>query len=570
MNRRNRMKGVVLGGLVWLLAIAGVAQAQEVETDAADVEDLTLEVAEEETSIADWFEIGLEYRLRNMRVDPFELSEVSVRDVSWSEQRGRIDMSFNHPSVGSLVLQADILDGVLLGDNGYFGSELSPTSGVTMLVRSPNNVGWEVGLPSEADPLDPDAYIPVFNEIEPIRINRLFAEIRLPFGLLRFGRQPMVEGPYLAVHDGSRSNRWGVSDFSDTSDRILFATKLDQAIGLLVNGEEHEHDFSKDRGVFLAFGLDWLNQGDLTLNNDNTMQVPISVFWKVPEADWLGMDVRDFEIALTAVHVFNEKFQTAIWSLPTRIQGVFGPFAAAIQFSVVLGETREVSEGFAVLTSTDAVIQNVRGLGVNAVFDYTIGPVMLTLEFDYATGDEDPRPGTDLTTYSFSRDLNVGLLLFEHLLAFESARSAAVGIENLASLDADSFPVTEIDTDGRFTNAIAVFPQVLVNVVDTPKHHFHARAGALIAWAEAGVVDPILTVLAEDGNWISDDAVNFHGGDPGDFYGTEFDLQLQYAFQEVFFWTIEGAVLLPGNALEDEHGHAVNAFLVENRLELVF
>ena len=80
----------------------------------------------------------------------------------------------------------------------------------------------------------------------------------------------------------------------------------------------------------------------------------------------------------------------------------------------------------------------------------------------------------------------------------------------------------------------------------------------------------IATVLAEDGHEISDDAVNFHGGDPGDYYGTEIDVQLQWIYQERFHFTLEGAVLLPGSSLKDEHGHAVNSFLVESRFLYVF
>ena len=93
-----------------------------------------------------------------------------------------------------------------------------------------------------------------------------------------------------------------------------------------------------------------------------------------------------------------------------------------------------------------------------------------------------------------------------------------------------------------------------------------------MAWPEAklGAVDPVMTSLSEDGASIADDAVNFHGGDPGSYYGTEFDLQLGWTFRRNFHWTVEGAALLPGSSLEDENGDAVPSFLLENRLEFVF
>jgi len=91
-----------------------------------------------------------------------------------------------------------------------------------------------------------------------------------------------------------------------------------------------------------------------------------------------------------------------------------------------------------------------------------------------------------------------------------------------------------------------------------------------MAWPDAGVVDPVATILARDGNRIDDDAVNFHGGDPGTYYGTELDGQLTWAFRERFLWTVEAAVLFPGDALEDENGDAVTAMMWENRFEVLF
>jgi hypothetical protein len=168
--------------------------------------------------------------------------------------------------------------------------------------------------------------------------------------------------------------------------------------------------------------------------------------------------------------------------------------------------------------------------------------------------------------------MNVGLLLFEHVMAFETARSVAVGIENLSGIETDSFPLTEVRTEGRFTNALAFFPQLYIDLMKRPDHNIHTRMGVLMAWAATagGVVDPIITSLNDVSGNIADNAVNFHGGRPGRYYGTEFDLQLGYRFRDNFYWTLEGAMLLPGDGLHDEHGLAVRSFLVENRFEFLF
>ncbi len=512
-------------------------------------------------------EAHIEYRTRGLYINPFELSGTAVRDGYWVEQRLRSDLRLQHNEKVSLTLQIDALDGVLFGDNGTFGKVPAPNSGLTIASKRPNEVGWGIGLKPGADPLNPDSYVPVLEPRRALQFNHIYGDAVLPMGLLRIGRQPMKYGPGMTVHDGSRSNRWGVSTFSDVADRALFATKLDEVVYRLVKGKSHTFNPSMDEGVFLAVFYDWMSQGTLDQYSDDLGKMGFALQWKQPKLETFGLCWRDILLSANVVSLRNDAFDTDIYSFPMRAQAGLGPLWLQLQYTVHTGTTREVSEGFAVLSSGDAHIQELQASGMQAIIDYKAGPVTITFEVDYASGDDDPRPDTPITSFTFARDSNVGLLLFEHIMAFESARSAAVGIENLSSLDAPSFPLTEISTEGRFTNAFALFPQIRIDWVDGPVHQLHTRLGALFAWpaASGGVVDPIATILAEDGHDISDDAVNFHGGKPGNYYGTEIDLQIEWTYQKYFLWTLEGAVLLPGNSLFDEHGHGVTSFLIESR-----
>ncbi len=510
---------------------------------------------------------NLEYRTRGLYINPFELSGTAVRDGYWVEQRLRSNLRLHRNQKVSLTLQLDALDGVLFGDNGTFGQVPAPNAGLTIASKRPNEVGWGIGLRPGADPLDADSYIPVLEPRRAIQLNHIYGDAVLPLGLLRIGRQPMKYGPGITVHDGSRSNRWGVSSYSDIADRVLFATKLDQVFQRLAKGKSHVFNASMDEGIFLAVFYDWMSQGTLDQFSDDLGKMGFALQWKQPELKTFGLCWRDILLSANVVSVQNDSFDTDIYSFPLQAQAGLGPFWLQVQYTLHTGSTREVSEGFAVLSNGEPHVQDLHASGMQAILDYKAGPVTLTFEVDYASGDDDPRPDTPITSFTFARDSNVGLLLFEHIMAFESARSAAVGMENLNSLDAPSFPLTEISTEGRFTNAFALFPQLRIDWVDGPTHKFHTRLGALFAWpaADGGVVDPIATILAEDGNDISDDAVNFHGGKPGDYYGTEIDLQMQWTYHEYFLWTLEGAVLLPGSSLKDEHGHGVTSFLIESR-----
>ncbi len=555
------------------------AFAQDPPDTAASAQDETLEpqfeVIDPVTSPPPkkWdVDAGAETRLRSLRIDPIELSGTDINVIHWSEMRARLDASVRRAGIGAVTIQLDALDGVLLGDNGQFvGPPPNSNTGVSLSAKKPNLTRWEVGLRGE-DPLDRDAYGPVLAPIAPIEINHLYADVNLPFGLLRFGRQPLNYGATITSHDGGRHNRWGVSTYSDSVDRILFGTKIDEAVKAMI-GSKEPADLSLDNGVLLAVFHDWMKQDDIAFFKDDLRQIGVAVQWRKREADWFGAAWSDFLLSMGAVRLRNVKFDSTAYGFPTFFSTQVGDVELEAQYMFITGASNEISEGFAALASKPSVRQDIIGHGARGVVDWHVGPVTLTLEGDYASGDDDPRSTTAVTSFSFARDLNVGLLMFEHIIAFESARSAGVGIENLSGADVESFPLTEASTEGRFTNAIAAFPQVRIDWL--PKrldHKLHTQIGVLLAWSAAsgGVVDPIMTSLAEDGNRIDDDAVNYHGGRPARRYGTEIDLQLGYAFKDNFFFIVEGAALFPGPALWDENQDAVNSYLVENRFVLAF
>ncbi len=511
------------------------------------------------------------YRLRSLEINPLDLSGERVTRTRWTEQRLRLDFSYDVAKVGRVVVQMDALDGVVAGDNGQYGEDPSPNNGVGLAARWPNTTRYQVGLLPGGDPLNPDDYGPVLVQADVLEFNYAYGEVRLPFGLFRFGRQPASEGGNLSVHDGGRHNRWGVSNFSDAADRILFATKLSEAYYVATQGPGYVPDVSLDNGIFIATWWDWLNQGSAISTSDNLRQQGVALQFKRKRADWFGAEWRNLKFNTYFVYMYEERFASEIYAFPLQIGGEVGDFRLSFQSTLIRGKTREISEGFAVLTSREPQSQNMVAQGFQLQTDYKTGPATWTLELDYASGDPDPRPETDITSFSFSRDFNVGLLLFEHVLAFETARSVGLGNENLASLGAPSFPLSEVQSDSRFTNAMAIFPQVKVDWVDNFKHKFHTRFGVLFAWPDnGGVVDPIVTALNLDGTEVKDDAVNFHGGKPGSYYGTEFDVQLQWEYRKFFTWTVEAAYLQPGSSLEDEHGQAADAYLLENRFGVAF
>lgn len=507
-------------------------------------------------------EVHPAYRARFLRIDPLELSGVNAKDVRWVEQRLRVDASAGVAGTAAIHLQVDVLDGVLWGENGSFGREPHVASGLGIASKTGNLAGWNVGLLPGGNPLDMDDYGPVLRPVAPLHVNYAYGEVLFPVGVLRIGRQPMADGASLATHDGRMGrNLWGVSSNHQSADRVLFGTKISELFRLLVEGDEYTPDTRLDRGVLLGLAYDVLVQDDIISAEDDLRGFAAQLSMKLDESDFLGPAIKDMELTGTVRSLWDERFRTSILAFPVRAGATLGPIDLRADMVIVDGSTRELAAGFAEFTSEEVEDQSLEAMAARVQARWSPGPMHFLAEYSYASGDEDPRVTTPQTSMSWARDSNLGLLLFEHALAFQSARSAAVGIENLRQLDADSFPLTEISTDGRVTNVHALFPQIFWDA--TPS--LRLKSGVLFAWTDVPALDPIQTSIALDGDAIDDDAVNFHGGQPGTYWGTEVDLGLEWMFRDVFQVALEAALLLPGDALHDENGDAVPSWMLETR-----
>jgi hypothetical protein len=245
-----------------------------------------------------------------------------------------------------------------------------------------------------------------------------------------------------------------------------------------------------------------------------------------------------------------------------RLRLTHGPFTLRANAMLIRGHTRELSAGLAKLTNDRVTDQRLEGLGAEVQLELRVSDFTFLAQWAFASGDADPRSGGPQKSFSWPRDNNLGLVLFEHTVNFQSARSAAVGIENLRQLESESFPLTELATEGRVSNVNALYPQVFWDPTDS----LRLKVGALFAWSAVPVVDPIRTLLAFDGAEIEDDALNYNGGKPGNYWGTELDLGVEYRYREFFEAVLEGGILFPGDALEDENGDAVPSWLIELRM----
>lgn len=494
-----------------------------------------------------------EYRANAVTIRPLELSGVRDRHFSAIEHRLRLDGTVDWEDKVRITTSIDALDGVLWGDNGTRDDDV-PTGGANVATTNPNEAVTCVSLRPGALPTEPSSYAYGLCPGEPVTIRRLYGDVMTPIGLLRIGRQPFTEGASVSVNDGDgRRNRFGFSRRGNSVDRILFGTKPLEAFK-----PPSERDTSQDRGVFLILAYDRLVTDSPQRFSDDLHGWITAVRWVEPTHP-LG---RDFEGRVYHSFRWSQDNDTAVSAFGGRVMSKLGSdFSAGAEASLIVGSTREVGDALRVITNDPSVVQPIRQFGARGVVRWDKPKYTLYLEADYASGDSDPQPRTALTQFRFAEDTNVGLLLFKHVLAYQSARAAAAGVALLRSLDAPSYPLDQVATRGSFTNAVALFPQVDVR----PTDDLLLRGGVLFAWAPAPVIDPIGSLQRRDGLRIDDDLVNFAGGRPGSYYGTEIDLRVQYRMYEHFAADLEGAVLFPGSGLEDDNGDAVRSYLVQAR-----
>jgi hypothetical protein len=500
------------------------------------------------------FRGGAEYRAQLVYVNPISLNTENAREVSWIEHRLRLDGSADWRDKVRIVFSTDVLSGVLWGDNGAYGGTPSSNSGTHVDAKNPNVSLPCVALRAGGSALDPQAYGYTVCPAEVFTVRKLYGDVVLPFGLLRVGRQPVNVGSGIQAVDGDgRANRFGVANAGNYVDRILFATKPLEALK-----PAHLRSSSPDQGLILALAYDRYVTGDPQDLGAAVNQWDTALRFGAPR--WAGG--RDLLLSAYHAYRWDGQFSTKIQSFGLRAMSRFGDFHVGIDAATNLGTTQEIAAAYKVISNDPVVDQTVRGVGARAVVRYDRRFFTLYLEGDYASGSDDPEARAPLTQFTFATDANVGLLLFKQTLAFQTARASAAGVAVLTQLGAPSLPAQAVATQGAFTNALAVFPQVDVR----PLPGLLLRGGVLVAVAPAKVIDPIGSLEQRSrGIPLANALVNFAGGTPGNFYGTELDGRLQYRLYEHFLLDLEGAVLFPGNALRNQDGYAVRSGLFQAR-----
>lgn len=465
-----------------------------------------------------------------------------------------------------LIGQLDVLTGVLFGERAH-------------------------GTSADATPRDD------YNGFGNIQARWLYAQYRLPFGVVRVGQQPNHWGMGILANDGDHPTLFGDYRYGSISERILFATKpggQDSDFLVALAGDIVYRDQNARltrgqqavQGVLAAFyehGYNRLGVFSTLRHQQNDKTSGSDLFPYTDEIDALAVDVHGRFATQVPGHdafLFAEAeaayiagstnvLRTADQALDqskTSIRSYGGAAQVGIVHrSFATGVWADAEATNAEKRDASAKATSLHYLGRPSARGVPYGDLVAQLEVGYASGDADPYDGTQ-RRFVFDPNHRVGLILFDEIMRFQTARSATAAQDPLLTNANRPTPgVDLLPSNGGVFGAQYVNPTFIYR----PRHFFDVKAGMVIAQSTAEVVDPYR--LATQGSYV-----NYRGGDRHKKdLGVEVDagfegrFPLDYDLKAVL--GAQAGVLFPGSALENADGDRLPPqWIVIGRLGLLF
>lgn len=473
-------------------------------------------------------------------------------DARMMVQRLRIQPGINFENRAKFYFQTDVLDNVVWGDNQSIAS-------TALFAGSPTNTGTK-GL-----------------ETDTFKINRAWMEFSLPVGLIRMGRQPSHWGMgLLANHGDGFDDTFGENHYGSTNDRFVFATKpiaiaqtiagktpddipFFVVIGVdrlaedpLVQYYGYQCAQSNSDGSSIAEGADNYDarcdpggDGYHTLTHDYTEdreEGQRNANW------WADQDDDVWEMVYAAIYrgegitLAGSKADLTIGSyFVNRIQDetASNVLIADAYFKFLWRGIYLEAEGLTIQGKTNAIVlpgalnEDESGIldpetgldqalykeaniwGYVARAGYKQEAYSAIFETGFASGDDNVADA-NFTGRPLHPDHNVGLLLYEEVLAYVTAATWTTGAEGLWS-------------NGGVYNSRYIYPQVTWR----PMNNWEVIGAWLMAWPHKPDGSRILCAPDDDVECSSTTAT-------ASSLGWEADLAVKHRFHEHVLFSLEG------------------------------
>ncbi|MCA9773231.1 MAG: hypothetical protein KC466_12535, partial [Myxococcales bacterium] len=467
------------------------------------------------------FEAHGDYRFRAAYLSGFDVDAFGTRTPHdwYGEHRLRLEPSLSFWDTVRLKSQIDVWNGQLWGD----------TTGRRHLIYS------------DRDRRDNDGF-----DADRFRVRKLWLEIRTPIGEIRGGRMGSYWGLGLLANDGDGyRNDWGDARFGDIVDRVLFATK---PVNLVTGGATDLNwiiAFAYDRVVDDDFA-NHVEKSELDLfrlfngnagEQDRADQYIVSTLYRSEIFDsglyLVWRHQNEGKNAVTHARVPSTRDDTRVFVVDYygRLQLPLSDSTNLFVEGEIAWITGKTQQNIATDSPNPPGRSDVDQLGGVFRGGYRSTPFDFEVEFGYASGDSNPFDDNQ-RTFRFDRDYNPSLILFEEVLADQTATAA----NNLSDPNLAGFPPENAD---NFPTNGSVFGAVYLKGTARarPIEDLLLQASVLYARSEEDVADPFsMNVLTGGRN------ANFLGG-RGDKreLGWELDLGAQYTC------ALEGLSIVVGN-----------------------
>lgn len=391
----------------------------------------------------------------------------------------------------------------------------------------------------------------------------LYLEYLSPIGLLRVGQQPSHWGMGIIANDGDHPTLFGDYYRGAITERILFATK----------------PLGKESPLTVALAGDLVfRDSNAALSDDEVaLQGVLAAFYQDKRENMIGFygvyRSQKRESRALPGRDFDETLK--VWALDSagkfnaKIPGTRGHVVGEYEAAYIFGDTSFVRTAQQTRTNTREDVRNFgTAMRLGAVTtqgdgDQRWGDFAANLEWGWASGDANPNDGVT-RRFRFDPNHNVGLIMFDEVLAWKTARASAAARD--PQLTQRPSPGTDLlPSEGAVFGATYLYP----NVVFRPVRELDLKAAVVIAQTTADFVDPVR--VGTNGVFV-----NYDGGDARSHdLGIELDGGFEYRLALDHGMTLQlgaqGGVLFPGNAFSDAAGNKMSTqYLGVGRLGLQY
>lgn len=365
--------------------------------------------------------------------------------------------------------------------------------------------------------------------LQALELRKAYLEYKWATGVFRAGLQTSHWGLGLLANDGAKdpeAGDFGQKQFGSLAYRALIAGRPFYGRG----GAARAFEAIGAVDMVVRDGSAEFQRGD------RAIQGVLAVRFKKDEEHQLGL--YGVYRSQDNVLVFDGGKQTEAWVLDASGQWELmrrGRRSAKIGFEAV-GITGTTTQA----RNLNADVLRVRQAGAAMKSSVRVGHTTVYFDAGWASGDADPSDGS-VNNFHFDRDYKVGLILFDQVLAYQSARGS-IRAADPAVVGRAPEGVDLLGTGGSVSGSWYLYPRVKVSLANW----LDGYGGPLFAFTSAPLTDPFETQV---GGGTPRNAL---GGKPGSYLGTELDLGAQARLKPVpellVTVTGEGGVFFPGGA----------------------